>query len=100
MEAPPQSRVSPGCGLPLMFLQSNVFPMNQITPDEAAAQSLVEIIELKWLLAGQGFRLHVEQLQNDREYAQRTLEQAASVANPALREAAERVRRVLGLDAA
>ena len=72
--------------------------MNQITQGEAE-QYLVEIIELKWLLAGQGFRLHVEQLQNDREYALRTLEHAESVPNPALREAAERVRRALGLAA-
>jgi hypothetical protein len=74
--------------------------MNTITHCETAALFLVEIIELKWLLAGHGVRLHVEQLQADREYARRTLDNAVAVPNPALREAAEKLRRGLGFAAA
>lgn len=74
--------------------------MNQAIHPDAASQFLVEIIELKWLLAGVGYRLHVEQLQTDREYARRALDHAAASSNPALRAAAERLRHGLGLAAA
>jgi hypothetical protein len=74
--------------------------MNTIPHGETAAQFLVEIIELKWLLSGHGIHLHVEQLQADPEYARRTLDRAAATPNAALREAAERLRRELGFAAA
>ena len=64
---------------------------------ETASRCLVEIIELKWLLAGHGIRLHVERLQNDREYARDTLDSAAAAASPTLRKAAEGLRARLGL---
>lgn len=66
-------------------------------PALSNAQFLVEIIELKWLLAGHGIRLHVERLQSDREYARRVLGQALTTPNAALRTAAERLRLSLGL---
>jgi len=50
--------------------------------------ALVEIVELKWLLAGMGLRLHVERLQSDPEYARRVLEVAQDSKNEALRKAA------------
>lgn len=59
---------------------------------------LVEIIELKWLLAGHGIRLHVERLQSDQEYARRVLSQAAETPNASLRAAAQRLRCGLGLN--
>jgi hypothetical protein len=62
--------------------------------------ALVEIVELKWLLAGEGVHVHVERLQSDPEYARRILDVAAASSNPALRVAAERVRRGLAQDAA
>ena len=71
--------------------------MNPITHGTRAAVCLVEIIELKWLLAGHGIHVHVERLQNDCEYALRTLDAAAATPNTALREAAGRLRRCLGL---
>ena len=52
---------------------------------------LVEIIELKWLLAGEGIYIHVERLQKDPEYAKRALEHAAASASPALRAVALRL---------
>jgi hypothetical protein len=60
--------------------------------DQFKSPCLVEIIELKWLLAGHGVRVHVEQIQTDREYARRTLSCAEAASNPALREAAARLR--------
>lgn len=72
--------------------------MNQVTHPDAASQSLVEIIELKWLLAGIGYRLHVERLQADPEYARDALDHAAASSNPALRAAAARLRQGLGLN--
>ncbi len=58
---------------------------------------LLEIIELKWLLAGHGLRIHVEQLLHDPEYARHTLDCADTTANPVLCEVAARLRRHLGL---
>jgi len=58
---------------------------------------LVEIIELKWLLTGHGVHVHVERLQNDPEYARRTLDRAAATPNAALRQVAARLRLCLGL---
>ncbi len=62
-----------------------------------ATSCLVDIIELKWLLAGHGMRIHVERLQHDPEYARRTLDCAAGAASPVLREVAARLRLQLGL---
>lgn len=61
---------------------------------------LVEIVDLKWLLAGEGLFLHVERLQKDPEYARRILDAAQASSNEALRAAAARVRRDLALDSA
>ena len=62
--------------------------------------ALVEIVELKWLLAGEGLHLHVERMQTDPEYARRILDLAAASKNQALRVAATRVREGLQRDAA
>lgn len=61
--------------------------------------ALVEIVELKWLLAGEGVRLHVERLQSDADYARLILDRASASKNSILRRAAARVRRGLQLDA-
>jgi hypothetical protein len=55
---------------------------------------LVAIIELKWLLAGEGIHVHVERLQTDPAYATRVLQEAASASNPALRAAAMRLSQL------
>ncbi len=62
--------------------------------------ALVEIVELKWLLAGEGVRLHVERLQSDADYARLILDRASASKNSILRTAAARVRRGLQLDTA
>jgi hypothetical protein len=71
-------------------------PLNTTAPaqfrDQFKSPCLVEIIELKWLLAGHGIRVHVEQIQTDREYARRTLDCADAAPNAVLRDAAARLR--------
>jgi hypothetical protein len=71
--------------------------MNPTLHIEAANACLVEIVELKWLLAGHGVRLHVERLQTDPEYARGVLDTAAAAPTAALRDAAVRLRRALAL---
>lgn len=69
--------------------------MNALPDPERRAIALVDIIDLKWLLAGEGVRLHVERLQGDPAYASAVLAQADGSGNPALRAAAGRVRELL-----
>jgi hypothetical protein len=76
-------------------LRTQPLKMNGVIDSEA--QALVEIIELKWLLAGEGFHVHVERLQSDRDYARQALHRAAASPNPALRETALRLRTKLRL---
>lgn len=58
---------------------------------------LVEIIDLKWLLASEGVHLHVERLQSDAAYAAQVLAMAEASPHEAVRHAAQRVRRTLNL---
>lgn len=67
-------------------------PYPRSVATEAPVLPLVEIIRLKWLLAGEGIRIHVEQLQSDPGYALRALDEAAACASPTLRAAALRLR--------
>jgi hypothetical protein len=85
--------------VPLRCYQVNDMHARTFDTSTRAASCLVDIIELKWLLAGHGLRIHVEQLQQDPEYARRTLDCAASAASPVLREVAARLRKHLGLSA-
>ncbi len=66
--------------------------MNAYLPTEALPAPLVEIVELKWLLAGEGVRIHVEHMIDDNAYAARVLNRALESTTPALRAAAERLR--------
>jgi cell division protein FtsL len=69
-----------------------------ISHREVTAMALVEIVELKWLLTGEGVHLHVERLQSDPEYARQILDRAAASKTSTLRNAAARVRRGLQLN--
>ena len=72
-------------------------PMNTVTSPEPCAASLVEIIDFKWLMAGDGHRVHVERLQTDRDYACACLALASDSRVPALRDTAARLARSLGI---
>jgi predicted RNA-binding protein YlxR (DUF448 family) len=73
--------------------------MNAVAPNPTQMPPLVEIIELKWLLAGEGVYIHVERLMSDTEYARKALARAAASASPTLRTAAARLQGKLGLAA-
>ena len=70
------------------------YPMSPATPATLQAPDLVEIIDFKWLMAGDGHRVHVERLQLDRDYAGLCLAQGAVSHIPALRACARRLARV------
>lgn len=71
--------------------------MNAVTAPEHRALSLVEIIDFKWLMAGDGHHVHVEHLQSDPEYARRCLTLASTSRIAALRDTARRLAARLGL---
>lgn len=73
--------------------------MKTATPTEPDPVALVEIIELKWLMAGEGLRVHVERLQAEPAYAQQTLALAEASSHSALRRLAGRLRTKLQLPA-
>jgi hypothetical protein len=74
----------------------NPWPLPPAPERATALLPLVKIIELKWLLAGEGVHIHVERLQRDAAYARHTLGQAAASPSPALRTAALRLLSRLG----
>jgi hypothetical protein len=71
--------------------------MNAITPLELHSLQLVDIVDFKWLMLAEGVHVHVERLQRDPVYAHECLTRAAASAHLAVREAAQRLTRHLGL---
>jgi hypothetical protein len=65
--------------------------MNAIFQAQSQPLELVEIIDLKWLLAREGHRVHVERLQSDPAYALEVLALAAGSPSAALQAAAVRL---------
>jgi hypothetical protein len=65
--------------------------MNVIFRAPSQPLELVDIIDLKWLLAREGHHVHVERLQSDAAYALEVLNLAARSSNPALQAAAARL---------
>lgn len=74
--------------------------MNAISLSEKAALQLVDIVELKWMLAGEGLHVHVEKLQSDPAYAHECLLAAERSGNATLRQVASRLRARLDQPAA
>ena len=65
--------------------------MNAIHDAERQTLCLVDIIDLKWLLAHEGVHLHVERLQREPAYLRELLHIAAVSGNDALRAAGRRL---------
>ena len=59
---------------------------------EDKALKLVDIVDLKWMLAGEGLHVHVERLQTDPAYASQCLGVAERSCNPTLRQLAASLR--------
>lgn len=72
--------------------------MNAVSTPEHRALRLVEIIDFKWLMAGEGHRVHVERLQAEPAYAAECLALAGSSRIAALRDTAQRLARTLGVE--
>jgi len=80
-------------------MQSPGLCMNAVTQTSQTI-SLLEVIQLKWMLAGEGvylhverlIYLHVERLMTDAAYADRALKRAAESTSPTLRAMAARLR--------
>lgn len=70
--------------------------MNTVDSNPTQMPPLVEIIELKWLLAGEGVYIHVERLMTDADYARRALARAQASNSPTLRAAAARLQGRMG----
>ncbi len=72
-------------------MQSSGLCMNAVTQTPQTI-SLLEVIQLKWMLAGEGVYLHVERLMSDAAYADQALKRAAESTSPTLRAMAQRLR--------
>lgn len=70
--------------------------MNTGTLSDTNALELVDIVHLKWMLAGEGLHVHVERLQNDPSYAADCLNAAERSANATVRQAASSLRERMG----
>lgn len=66
--------------------------MNVSSLSEHCALNLVDIVELKWMLAGEGLHVHVEKLQSDPGYARECLCAAERSENATVRRVATKLR--------
>jgi predicted DNA-binding protein (UPF0251 family) len=66
--------------------------MNVSSLTEQSALRLVDIVELKWMLAGEGLHVHVERLQSDPDYARECLVAAERSGNATVRQVASKLR--------
>ena len=66
--------------------------MNVCTLTEQRALSLVDLVELKWMLGGEGLHVHVEKLQSDPCYARECLRAAERSENATVRQVASKLR--------
>jgi predicted DNA-binding protein (UPF0251 family) len=64
---------------------------------EQTALRLVDIVELKWMLAGEGLHVHVERLQSDPQYARECLLAAERSENATVRQVASKLRERLDI---
>ena len=63
--------------------------MNALTQVPHQMYSLLEVVQLKWLLAGEGVHLHVERLMSDPVYAEQALQrEVAAITTEAQQELA------------
>ena len=70
--------------------------MNASSLTEQGALRLVDIVELKWMLAGEGLHVHVEKLQSDPDYACECLRAAERSGNATVRQVAIKLRARIG----
>ena len=66
-------------------------------PHADAAAPLLQFVDFKWLMAGEGHRIDLDRLQSDRAYARGCLALAQGSTNLTLRDAAQRLSRQLSV---
>ena len=71
--------------------------MRPTLSSDPQGNGLVDIIDFKWLMAGDGHRVKVDRLQDDPAYASACLALGAASHIPALRASSRRLAAVLGL---
>lgn len=71
--------------------------MNAATSTDTHEISLVDIVDFKWLMAGDGHKVHIQRLQAEPEYARQCLLHGAFSRVPALRDAARRLAATMGI---
>ena len=71
--------------------------MTAISSAPTRALDLVEIVDFKWLMAGEGHYVHAQRLQSEPGYARLCLLRAADSRIGALRETAGRLAAGLGV---
>lgn len=71
--------------------------MHPTLTSDPQGHGLIDIIDFKWLMAGDGHRVHVERLQDDPAYASACLALGAASRIPALRVSTRRLATLLGL---
>ena len=59
--------------------------------------ALIEFVDFKWLMVGEGHHIDVDRLQRDHAYARGCVALASGSRSPTLRLAAERMREALQL---
>ena len=65
--------------------------MNATEPLQGQTMNLLDIIDLKWLMARDGHHVHVERLQRDPVYARECLSKAACSTQDAVQMAGKRL---------
>jgi hypothetical protein len=63
---------------------------------DAARPELVEFVDFKWLMAGEGHRIDLDRLQSEPAYIRGCLALAGGSTSATLRRAADRLARALG----
>lgn len=63
--------------------------------DSGAAADLVQLVDFKWLMSGEGYRVDVQRLQQDLAYAHDRLALAAASRCQTLREVGQRIGQTL-----
>ena len=73
----------------------NAHPADPADPAQGAPPDLLDLVDFKWLMAGEGHRIDLDRLRGDSPYIRGCLALAASSRSATLRQAAQRLARGL-----
>ena len=81
------------------FAMLSALPARYVPSTLAAGAELLDFVDFKWLLAGEGHCVDLDRLRHDRAYACGCLALAGASASATLRAAGARLALLLGRDA-